>query len=115
MIFMTMGIDSCPTASFGPGNCYRNIGSDFQFQAGDYVRRSGSHAGSHSIFIYKVVGNTIYFIDCNWDGGAGIRTGTISSGSLVSSINLSEKEGHSSPCSNCHQGFVWRCKYVVDG
>ena len=40
--------------------------------AGDIIRIRND---THSIFVYKVVGSTIYFADCNWTGPCQVRWG----------------------------------------
>lgn len=41
------------------------VAADFRVKPGDICRIDGSRAGSHSIFIYKVEGDTVGYIECN--------------------------------------------------
>ena len=68
----------------------RDIGSNFKFQPGDYLRIKGSSYGSHSIFVYKVTNDTVFFIDCNWDGHCGLRTASMSASTAVSKARESK-------------------------
>lgn len=85
------------------GTYMYSFDNDFKFQAGDYCRIPGSKDGSHSIFIYKVSGETVYYIDCNSDHKCGIRTGTYERSTLIRKLNKSGKD------------WLWRCNAVVEG
>ena len=97
MVYVTMGLAPgnflCKEAGTTQIGTYTySFSDDYQFQAGDYCRIPGSSDGSHSIFIYKVSGNTVYFIDCNSDHLCGIRTGTYKRSTLIGKLNTSGKD-----------------------
>ena len=57
------------------GNGYTDTYSVGEIFAGDIIRFGTSDTVGHSIFIYKVEGNTIYFTECNYSGPCKIGWG----------------------------------------
>ncbi len=95
MVYVTTGLkpgNLLQPSSVSTGTYRYDFSSDFVFQPGDYCRIPGSSDGSHSIFIYKVSGNTVYYIDCNSDGLCGIKTHSIGRSSLIGKLNVSRRD-----------------------
>ncbi len=68
-------------------NKYTSFGSDFAFFPGDVIRYPTS-GGGHSRYIYKIVGETVYYIECNYGGNCLISYSSMSRTSLLN-LNIS--------------------------
>ena len=68
-------------------NKYTSFDSDFAFFPGDVIRYPTS-GGGHSRYIYKIVGETVYYIECNYGGNCLISYSSMSRTSLLN-LNIS--------------------------
>lgn len=64
-----------------------SFGTDFVFFPGDVIRYPTS-GGGHSRFIYRIVGETVYYIECNYGGNCLLSYSSMSRTELLN-LNIS--------------------------
>ena len=74
----------------GYGVRYYSLADNFEFLPGDHIRygwRENGTTATHSLFIYKVEGGTVYTIECNWGANCKINLRTFSAETMRYNVN----------------------------
>lgn len=74
----------------GYGVRYYSLPDNFEFLPGDHIRygwRENGTTATHSLFIYKVEGGTVYTIECNWGLNCKIGLRTFSAETMRYNVN----------------------------
>ena len=106
MVYLATGINNASNT----GEYYHEVDSSFVFQPGDRIWYDwGKGEPSHALFVYKVVGDTVYFIESNWGGRCHIN---------LRSASMTEVRGYINKHNNSSTpwDYVWRpyCVYSPD-
>ena len=71
----------------------------YDIVAGDIVRAKFTSAGLHTIFVYKVIDETVYFTDCNFVGPCEVRwNGTYTKSQIAGKSNLTIYHASNNSC-----------------
>ena len=80
--------------------------------AGDIVRADFTSAGLHTIFVYRVDGDKVYFTDCNFVGPCQVRWGeTYTKAQIADKSSLTIWHASNNACTTGYPTF----KYNIDG